>query len=639
MKYNKKKLYLIIPIVLFLGLLAIFIKDIVQMLPLIKNADEESVRAALSTLGSKGAIVIGCIVAVQLLIVFMPCEFMEIMSGVAYGPWWGTLICITGVIVGASLIYALINVFNVKLEVLFAKSKSYETISKLSRSTKSISKLLLILFFLPAIPLGVICYFGSTTNLKYHWYILITAIGALPSIIIDSVLGHVFVSAIGKYFWWILIAVMLFAVIAMWLVKLYTTKKMNIALYGTKNPTVDMVLDNHKPASPKAFNIWFLTKVAKHIKRKYNVKVNNDETKKIKDPFIMLSPHGCWADFLLGFLAINPYKTHVMMNAYYLYNKKTQGILLDTGVIPKKMFANDLKSIKDCMAAVKNDESILMMPEARLSIDGSNQPFAKGLGKLIKKLNIPVITLETHGAYLSMAKWVEEKRKGTIEVTTHLTLTPEKIQELSADEIDDICAKALAFNDFEWVKDSPYVFKGKNMLEGAENLVYKCPKCGHEYTLIADKNTITCAHCDLQVSMDGKYQFINPYKNIHNLQDWYRYQKQEAQKVYDSGNFKLETEVTLKTYDDYGKGMVSVGEGKCVLDKEGLRYDGTFKGEEHHLFIPAHAMQALPFGCGEDFETYWDNIFYYFVPKENKAQCVQWGIYSDIMIQNSKKDE
>ena len=327
-----------------------------------------------------------------------------------------------------------------------------------------------------------------------------------------------------------------------------------------------------------------------------------------------------------------------MMNAYYLYNKRTRDILLDTGIIPKKMFASDLKSIKDCMAVVKNGESIIMMPEARLSIDGSNQPFARGLGKLIKKLNIPVITLETHGAYLSMAKWVEEKRKGGIEVTTHLTLTPEQIQQLSADEIDDICAKALEFNDFEWIKSAPYTFKGNNLLEGAENLIYKCPKCGAEYKIIANKNTITCTNCDLQISMDGKYNFINPYGDIHNLQDWYRFQRDAAQKVYESGKFELKTDVKVKTYDDYGKGMITVGEGVCTLDKDGLRYDGTFKGAEHHLNIPAHAIQALPFGCGEDFETYWDNVFYYFVPKQNKAQCVQWGIYHDVILQNTKKD-
>ena len=638
MKYDKKRLLLIVPILIFLVLLAIFIKDIVKMFPLIKSADEESVRAALDTLGPRGAIVIGCIVAVQLLVVFMPCEFMEIMSGIAYGPYWGVLICLTGVLVGATIIYALINVFNVKLESLFANSKSYDTISKMSRNTKSITKLLLILFFLPAIPLGVICYFGSTTNIKYWQYILITAIGALPSIIIDTVLGHVFVVAIGKYFWIILAAIIVFTIIALIIIKHFTTKRMNKVLYGTTNPTVDMIIDNHKPRTPKRFNIWFINLVAKFIKRKYNVNVDKSEIKDLQDPYVILSPHGCWADFLLTFLAINPYKMHVMMNSYYLYNKKYRDILLDTGVIPKKMFANDLKAIKDCMAVVKNGESVLMMPEARLSIDGSNQKFASGLGKLIKKLNVPVVTIETHGAYLSMAKWTKFSRKGRINIKAHLGLTIDQINQMSAEEIDEFCAKALAFNDFEWEKEQKVLFKSKNLLAGVENLIYKCPSCNEEFKLVADKNTIKCTHCGYTATMDGYYQFVDAKYGINNLQDWYRWQVQCADKEYDKTDFVLSCDVIVKTYDDYGKGIIEVGQGRCTQDKNTFKFDGTFKGQENHLEIPISAMQALPFGCGEDFETYWDNVFYYFVPKENLKQCVKWGIYNDIAIKKSKEN-
>ncbi len=632
MKYNKKKLWLLVPLLIFVALLAVFIKDIVNIFPLITSKSEDSVRAALDTLGMRGGIVICFIVAVQLLIVFIPCEFMEIMAGITYGPIWGSIICLAGVFVGASIIYAVVNVCNLKIEKLFGNSKSYDTIMRLNNSSKSVGKFLLILFFLPAIPIGLICYFGSSTNINYFRYILVTCIGCLPSIIIDSVLGYVFIAAIGKYFVWILLAIIVVTVLALIIMKKVTTNKINKKIYGTTKPTMEMILKERKLHEPSTLFHKLLLWLGKiHYKRKYNVVIDNSEIKDLKSPFIVLSPHGCYADFVLATMAIKPNKAHIMTNVYYMYKPPVKYILDKVQAIPKKLFYTDVKSIKDCMQVVKQGRSIIMMPEARLSVDGSNQPLPGGLDKLLKKLEVPIVVLQTRGAYLSMGKWMKKHRRGRIDVKAKLLFTADQVKANSADVILNKVEKALAYNDFKWQAHEQVAFKGSNMLGGIENLLYLCPNCNSEYTLEGNKNNIRCTHCGLNVEMDNYYNFVNPPKpSITNIQRWYRYQVQDARRKYGKDAFNLQKEVVLKTYNPYGKGLDVVGEGLCTLNSKTLRYDGTLNGEEHTLEVPLEQLPALPFGCGEDWELYWDNRFYYFVPKHNAKQCVQWSIYADV---------
>ena len=643
MKYNKKKLWLIVPLAIFLALLAVFIKDIITLFPLILNKSEQSASIAIEHLGARGIIVTGFIIAVQLLIVFVPCEFMEIMSGIAYGPVYGVLICWAGVFIGASIIFALVNVFNLKIEKFLANNKSYEIIQKLNNSSKSVGKLLLILLFLPAIPIGVICYFGSSTNISYWRYIIVTMIGTLPSIVLDTVLGYLFIATIGKYYIWILLGILVFTIIAMIIIKKITTNKINKQLYGTTKPTMEMVLKARKPHEPSVLFSLLLRFIGKiYYKRKYNIHIDNSEIKDLQAPYIVLSPHGCYADFVLSTMAIKPQKANIMCNVYYFYKPAVRYLLEKVQAIPKKLFATDIKAIKDCMQVVKNDGVVIMMPEARLSVDGSNQVMPSGLEKLLKKLEVPVVVLETKGAYLSMAKWMKKSRKGRIDVKAKLVWTKEEVIANSAPVLMQKIEKALEFNDFKWQSKEQIEFKGKNLLKGVDDVLYLCPKCKEEFTLSANKNDISCCNCGLQVHMDSYYNFTNPpIKSIKNIQDWYRYQVKNAQKLYEKGELKLSEQVIVKSYNEYGKGLEIVGEGECVIDGEYFTFEGVYKGEPRNIKIEIGSAQlpALPFGCGENWELYHDNIFYYFIPKNNPKQCVKWGIYTDVISLNKSKQK
>ena len=139
--------------------------------------------------------------------------------------------------------------------------------------------------------------------------------------------------------------------------------------------------------------------------------------------------------------------------------------------------------------------------------------------------------------------------------------------------------------------------------------------------------------------MDNYYNFTNPPTDeIKNIRDWYNYQVGVERERISKPDYALVTDVTVKTYTHNGRGMCLAGEGTCRLTHAGVNYKGSFNDEQEEWTVAPKDLQALLFSCNEDFELYHDNKFYYFQPKQNRLQCVQWAMVSEL-LHNYHRDD
>ena len=161
---NKKKL--IERIVVFAvalvvaALLVFFLKDI--FIPFIKaqaNKDYDAAKEILSTHPWRGYATVSLVEGLQMVVIFIPAEFIQLTSGMSY-PWWlAIVLCDIGVVIGATLIYLLVNIFKFKGDILDRGSR----IREFEKKTKVNNTIffMYLLFIMPVIPFGAICYFGS----------------------------------------------------------------------------------------------------------------------------------------------------------------------------------------------------------------------------------------------------------------------------------------------------------------------------------------------------------------------------------------------------------------------------------------------------------------------------------------------
>ena len=140
-------------------------------------------------LGIRGYATISILAMLQVVFTFLPAEPVQVISGIAFGFPVGLLCCSVGVLLGNSVIYALYKTFGNRMKDYFSSNLNIN-MDKVA-SSKRLVAIIFILYFLPAIPYGIICFLAVSFGMKYPRYITVTFLGSLPSVCIGVGLGHI----------------------------------------------------------------------------------------------------------------------------------------------------------------------------------------------------------------------------------------------------------------------------------------------------------------------------------------------------------------------------------------------------------------------------------------------------------------
>lgn len=372
--------------------------------------------------------------------------------------------------------------------------------------------------------------------------------------------------------------------------------------------------------------------VFKLVKWKVNLKVRRAKIlKAVKGPFIIMFNHASFFDWIYSFPPLYPKKPNVVMAYYYFTNYQLGKYLNKAGAFPKFLYQPDVSAIRNIKKVINWGGSIAIAPEGRLSAYGEIETIAPATEKLLKHLQVPVYISKIDGAYLTKPKWAKTIRKGSVEVTYDQAFTVEELEMQSLEEIKANLEKKLYYNDFEWQKENRVYFKGKKFAEGLENILYLCPVCHSEFSLVTKENKVTCSHCSLEVKLNNYYEFESSNAAVPlNIRDWFLQQKAYENQNVAKSDYELSEKVTLKFPDPYGNGFVVVGNGVCRFNLEGMHYEGTINDERVNKLFKIENLPAIPFGADENFEVYHDLTLYYFIP-EVASHSVKWSVVGEAL--------
>ena len=586
---------------------------------------KEELRDKLADFGVRGYITVVMLSMLQVIMTFMPAEPVQVIAGVTFGFSVGLACCMIGVLIGNTIIYLLYRKFGNKLNDYFDRKLHFD-VSKLSTS-KRVALIILVMYFLPAIPYGMICFVAATTRMKYPRYITLTVLGSLPSVCVGVVLGHVAIASswtltliiLGVII--VLVALMmiyrdkLFALLDSWMSDSNKKKRTEVKLYRPSALIIPHIVNR--------IILFF-----KGVKVKYTYKV-----KRVDNPSIVLCNHGAFIDFVYAGTMLRKQSPNFPVARLYFYKNIFGNILRRFGCFPKSMFALDIESVRNCVKVVRSGGVLAMMPEARLSTAGEFEDIQPSTYSFIKKMGVPVYTIRINGDYLAKPKWGDKIRRGAIvEAELDILLDAESVAALSERELAARVEERLGFNEFEWLAQRPKIrYRSRTIAVGLENILNLCPKCGELHSLRTKGRVIWCEKCGLECEVDDRYNFVGdvPFKNHL---EWYRWQMDRMrQRIAEDPNFHLHSRVTLKHSSKDGKTSLRVaGSGECTLDREGLTYVGSSDGEQIVKSFPLSERYRILFGAGEDFEVYEGKEIYFFVPEEPRSN-VDWYIASILL--------
>ncbi|MCL2153482.1 MAG: 1-acyl-sn-glycerol-3-phosphate acyltransferase [Oscillospiraceae bacterium] len=344
-----------------------------------------------------------------------------------------------------------------------------------------------------------------------------------------------------------------------------------------------------------------------------------------------MSNHKSFIDFLVAMLTVYPRRLNAVAAQKFFYYRPLNVLLPIMGCIPKNLFDPDVRSVLGIFSVIKNGGNLLIFPEGRCSVDGSYMGINKATGKLVKKLNVPVVSCHIEGSYICMPFWRKGVRLGRVRVTLANLFDTEDTRLLDVDEINRRIDCRLSGSDTPAPSKPFQVFRAKRLAEGLENIIYYCPVCEKEFTLETQGNTIRCSACGATAEMD-RYAMLNPVQGgvlPETLSKWYEKQAAHEMRALSSDMEPVKAEVIVRMPLKPGQGVVPCGNGELQLDPEGWRFDGTILGEDTHLFFPIDSVPAIPFDPKDDFQIYAKGRFYMFTPVDNPQKCAKYAVIGE----------
>ena len=625
---TKQKLYIAFGVVAILALLMLlaFSGDNFDLLKRLLTQDysNEQLRAQLKEFGWRGYVVITVLAMLQVICTFLPAEPVQVLGGFTFGFPVGLLLCMIGVLVGNTLIYMLQSIFGDRLRGFFIK-KLHLDLETIAQSSKCVL-VIFILYFLPAIPYGMICFFAASTGMSYRRYITVTMLGSLPSVCIGVGLGYMTVVSS-----WI-VSVCIFAVLILLVIVIFWKKDV---LFGKLNTYAGK---HKKTAQIKVRDMnGFVLAMVYHAMNFYyalcGIRVKTVNKVGVPEkPSIILCNHGSFIDFIYAAALIRKFRPNFIVARLYFYNKYLSWLLQMVGAFPKSMFATDLENAKNCLTVLREKNHLAMMPEARLSTAGRFEDIQESTYAFIKKAGVSVYTIKICGDYFADPKWGKGFRRGAVvEAELDILYTAQQVKDLSLEQLKQGIDARLKYDEFQWLEQRPNIhYRSRRIAEGLENILSVCPKCGGKYNLTTRKDKICCDRCGQLTTLNDRYAFTGDFR-FQNLGQWYDWQKDLLKKqITEDPEYALSSPVQLRLPGN-GNGLTRYGgEGVCTLNRDGLTYVGTKDGEDVQLHFSLRRIYRLLFGAGENFEIYDGTQILYFVPEERRS-AVEWYMASMIL--------
>ena len=235
---NKVKIFKIILMIL---VIAIFIGVIIYMFPVMKNLSTRegqiAFRDKVESSGFLGMLSLFGLQVANIFLIVIPGEPIEIIAGMCYGAFWGTIFIMVSACIITIGIFFLVRKLGRKFVYDFCSKEKIEKIenSKLFKNPKKIEMIMLILFLIPGTPKDLLVYLGGLLPIKASRFILISTLARIPSIISSTIAGDQL--AVGQ---WQLGLILYAAIIVLVLIIIFIYNKFD------KDKTTDEILKTIK---------------------------------------------------------------------------------------------------------------------------------------------------------------------------------------------------------------------------------------------------------------------------------------------------------------------------------------------------------------------------------------------------------
>ena len=289
--------------------------------------------------------------------------------------------------------------------------------------------------------------------------------------------------------------------------------------------------------------------------------------KNLPDNYIVISNHATDYDVLFVAMSFKRMMYFVGSSHISRWGFASKALEFCFAPIMRYKGASAASAIKEMAKKARKGANVCLFAEGVRTWDGITCPIAPSTAKLIKSLGCGLVTYKITGGYFVSPMWAGATvRKGNLQGAPVSILTKEQLQEMSNEEIYELLKNDLYEDAYERQLAEPQKYKGKNIAEGMENLLFICPECGERDTFQSVDDRVSCKKCGLSFQYDEYGMLKNgPFETLREFAKWQNGKVEEhvaENVVYIAEHATLST---LKQQED-----TLVAEGTVAFSKEGL---------------------------------------------------------------------
>lgn len=325
-----------------------------------------------------------------------------------------------------------------------------------------------------------------------------------------------------------------------------------------------------------------------------------------KEPCLILMNHSCFLDMQIAHRILFPKHFCIVCtsDAFVGMGGFMSWLMRQIGCFPTQKFVTDLGLISDMNYALKTlKTSILMYPEASYSFDGTATALPRKMGVILKKFDVPVVMIETFGAFSRNPLYNELKVRKSVPVSAkaRCLFTQDQVRNLSVKELSDGLDEAFGFDHFKWQAEQGIEIHDDTRADGLERILYKCPHCGTEGQTKGSGIHLTCHACGktYELTPIGKLKALDGETEFPHIPDWFAWEREQVKQDILDGKYLLDTDVDIAMLVDF-QHIYMVGSGHLTHDLGGFTLTGC-DGRLHYNQKPLNC-----YGLYADY--YWYEI-------------------------------
>lgn len=303
----------------------------------------------------------------------------------------------------------------------------------------------------------------------------------------------------------------------------------------------------------------------------------------LKPPYILLCNHNAFQDFKVATVATFPDRANYVVAIDGFIGR--EWLMRKVGCICKRKYTNDVTLIRQLKRVAENGDVSVIYPEARYSLCGTNSELPASLGKFVKLIKVPVVTLICHGHHINAPFWNTSNRhvKGTEAELTQI-ITAQELKTLSVEEINHRINEKFVYDDFAWQKEKGLEVTYPLRALGLHRVLYQCPNCGAQYHMESTGKKLRCKDCGKawEMTVLGELRALSGETEFSHIPDWYEWQRANVRAEVENGSYSFTAPVRVCSLPNT-KGFIRLGKGILTHNMNGFVLEGSHRGKPYRL--------------------------------------------------------